>query len=249
MPETYIDLEDGSKIVSRKSFLKIRRVIEEYPKSDFKELKIKDGDRLLIGDTVGIAKSGEEIKSSNSCNAMIKDESIYLIGQEASLNIKSGSKIVISINDVVKKGETIAEFDPYAEPIICDLDGIVKFEDIIEGITLRTGGTDDNEEIESGYGIIHEVKDGSLAPKVILESSAGELRIPLPSGAILLVDDGKAMKAGDIIAKIPRQQVKQKDITGGLPRVAELFEARKPKDACVIAEDDGVIEFWRAAKG
>ena len=186
------------------------------------------------------------MKSSNNCNVMIHNDIIYLIGPETTLNLKSGSKIIAEINQIVPKGDIIAEYDPYAEPLITDISGKVRFEDIVKGITLKPSSA---EMVESGVGIIHEVKDGSLAPKIIIESDSGENKIPMPAGAILLIENGEMVKAGDVLAKIPRQQVKQKDITGGLPRVAELFEARKPKDACIIAEDDGIIEIGDRQKG
>ncbi len=247
LPENYIDLDDGSKVVSRKSSLNLRRVIEEHQIESFDEIFVKEDDRLLIGDAIGKKKDGIEIKSTNNCNVLMKDEILYLIGPEATLNIKSGSRIVANKGDIVKRGDVIAEYDQYAEPIITDVTGKILFDDIVPGITLKQSQV--NEEIETGLGVIHEVKDGSLAPKVIIESDDNQMQFPLPAGAILLVEEGQDIKAGETIAKIPRQQVKQKDITGGLPRVAELFEARKPKDACVIAEDDGVIEFGDRQKG
>ncbi len=247
LPENYIDIEDGSKIVSRKSTLNLRRVISEYNVDDLKDITVKDGDRLLIGDVIGKSAEGTDVKSTNNCNVLIKDNIIYLIGPEATLNIKSGSRIVADIDEIVKRGQVIAEYDPYAEPIISDISGKLIFDDIIQGTTLKQSQVTD--EIETGLGVIHEVKDGSLAPKVIIDSEEGQMQFPLPSGAILLVEEGQEIKAGETLAKIPRQQVKQKDITGGLPRVAELFEARKPKDACIIAEDDGIIIFGDRQKG
>jgi DNA-directed RNA polymerase subunit beta' len=131
-----------------------------------------------------------------------------------------GAHLKVSDNSTVKKGQLIAEWDPFSIPILAEVDGTIKFDDIIEGKTMQ-------EQVDEVTG---------LSRKIIV-------------GVNIVVTEGDQVRAGDIIAKIPRETTKTKDITGGLPRVAELFEARKPKDFAVISEINGVVSYGKDAKG
>jgi len=167
-----------------------------------------------------------------------------------------GAKVLVKEGDPVEKGKLMAEWDPYSTPIITEASGIVKFEDIEEGLTMQ-------EQFDSVTGLSHKVivesKASDKRPKILIVGSNGEMvkiegsnriaRYMIPVGANLVINDGDQMNAGDTIAKIHRETTKTKDITGGLPRVAELFEARKPKDAAVISEIDGVVSFGKDTKG
>jgi DNA-directed RNA polymerase subunit beta' len=167
-----------------------------------------------------------------------------------------GTTLSILDNATVKKGQTLGEWDPYSNPIISEVAGRIKFQDIDEGSTMT-------EQVDPVTG---------FATKVIIESKSAELRpalivtdandkavmlpgreIParniIPVGAQLLVNDGQEITAGEMIAKIHRETSKTRDITGGLPRVAELFEARKPKEAAIISEVDGYVTFGKDVKG
>jgi DNA-directed RNA polymerase subunit beta' len=163
-----------------------------------------------------------------------------------------GASLLVKDGDKVKEGQVLAEWDPYNIPILTEVDGKVKFGDIIDGISMR-------EQVDELSGrsnrIVIETKDPEVRPRISIKGADGrtlklpgsnsEARYSLPSGANILVDEGQELLAGDIIAKIPRETTKTKDITGGLPRVAELFEARKPKEAAVISEIDGVVRLLR----
>jgi len=167
-----------------------------------------------------------------------------------------GAKLLIKDGDSVEKGKLIAEWDPYSTPIITESSGVVKFEDIEEGLTMQ-------EQVDPVTGLSHKVivdsKAGDKRPKVLICDSNGNVKsIPgssriarymIPVGANIVILDGDEVHAGDVIAKIHRETTKTKDITGGLPRVAELFEARKPKDAAIIAEIDGMVSFGKDTKG
>ncbi len=167
-----------------------------------------------------------------------------------------GAKLLVKEGDLVEKGKLMAEWDPYSTPIITETSGFIKFEDIEEGLTMQ-------EQFDSVTGLSHKVivesKASDKRPKVLIQDASGALmkiegsqrmaRYMIPVGANLVVNDGNEMKAGDTIAKIHRETTKTKDITGGLPRVAELFEARKPKDAAVISEIDGLVSFGKDTKG
>jgi DNA-directed RNA polymerase subunit beta' len=166
-----------------------------------------------------------------------------------------GAKIKIAPGGVVKQGSILAEWDPYTMPILTEFAGKVKFGDILEGITME-------EQLDEVTGlsrkVIIESKDSDKRPRIAIKGfggDAGEIgsgtigRYFLPVGANISVHDDAVVHAGDIIAKIPRETTKTKDITGGLPRVAELFEARKPKDFAVITEIDGRVTYGKDAKG
>ena len=167
-----------------------------------------------------------------------------------------GATIFRHDGESVTKGILIAEWDPYSVPILCEIDGKVKYGDIIEGKTMQ-------EQVDEVTGlsrkVIVEYRNLNLRPRVSLKDTEGKTarvgdsqaiaRYFLPVGANILVAEGESVKAGDIIAKIPRETTKTKDITGGLPRVAELFEARKPKEFALISEIDGEVSYGDDVKG
>ncbi len=166
-----------------------------------------------------------------------------------------GAHLVVKDGAEVKDGVLLATWDPFATPIITEVDGIVKFGDIIAGKTMQekvdaVTGKSSRTIIESKSGeerprISIKDKDGKT---VKLRKSSGMARNYLPTDAILLVEEGDKVKAGDVIAKLPRATTKTKDITGGLPRVAELFEVRKPKETAVLSEIDGYVSISKATK-
>jgi len=164
-----------------------------------------------------------------------------------------GAKIKVKPDQKIKARTVLVEWDPFTNPILTEFTGKVEYQDIVENVTVR-------EEFDEVTGlsrrVVIEDAEGRLQPGVIIRSSAdsatptGERhRYPLPVGANLAVADGADVFAADIIAKIPRESTKTKDITGGLPRVAELFEARKPKEQAVITEIDGRVEMGGFVKG
>jgi DNA-directed RNA polymerase subunit beta' len=168
-----------------------------------------------------------------------------------------GAMLKVSEGDKVKAGQLLAEWDAFAVPILSEVGGIVKFGDIVEGVTM----TEKLDEVTGlSRKVIVESRAADLRPRITLKSpQSGEtLKLPastldarylLPVGANIVVQDGDEISAGDVLAKIPRETTKTQDITGGLPRVAELFEARKPKDHAIIAEIDGEVSFGKDTKG
>ncbi|QMW21483.1 DNA-directed RNA polymerase subunit beta' [Sandaracinobacteroides saxicola] len=171
--------------------------------------------------------------------------------ERSSHKIVFGAVLAFPEGSAVKKGDRLAEWDPYTRPVIADKAGVVKYQDLVEGQTLR-------EETDDATGIANKVvsewkaskaKD-ELRPRItLLDDATGEAgRFLLPVGAVLSVNEGQRVEAGDVLARIPRAAAKNRDITGGLPRVAELFEARIPKDNGVIARVDGRIELGKDYK-
>jgi DNA-directed RNA polymerase subunit beta' len=172
----------------------------------------------------------------------------YKLNYGAILHFKDG--------DAVKAGALVADWDPYTVPILTEVSGIVKFGDLMEGMTV-------SEQVDEVTGLSHKVvvasKDANAKPRVTIKDQEGktvllpkshaEANYHLPVGANIIVSEGDMVTAGDVLVKIPRETTKTKDITGGLPRVAELFEARKPKEFAVISEVDGTVSFGKDTKG
>ena len=175
--------------------------------------------------------------------------------ERARHRLPYGAKILADDGVKVKRGDKLAEWDPYTIPIITERDGFAVYTDLVEGISIR-------EVMDEATGISAKVvtdwrqqaRGSDLKPRMMLKDDAGNI-IKLQSGldanyylsvdAILSVENGAAVKAGDVIARIPRETSKTRDITGGLPRVAELFEARRPKDFAIISDIDGRVEFGK----
>lgn len=160
-----------------------------------------------------------------------------------SLGIELGTKILVPDGEPIKLGTKIAEWEQHNIPIICDRPGYVKYEDLVEGIS-----TEREVNKQTGQVELHVKQHrGELHPQIVIYSDkeCKELvgTYPLPVSAILSVKEGQHASAGKLLARLPRGAVKTKDITGGLPRVAELFEARKPRDSAEIAKIDGVVDF------
>ncbi|MFO7599943.1 MAG: DNA-directed RNA polymerase subunit beta' [Candidatus Desulfacyla sp.] len=168
-----------------------------------------------------------------------------------------GAKLKVRDGQQVKPGEVLAEWDPFTIPIITEVPGTVKFGDVIEGRTLQ-----EKRDMVTGKisRVIVESRDLDVRPRISIKDSSGKTaslteskkakaRYYFPVGAIILVNEGDHVGPGSVLGKIPRETTKTKDITGGLPRVAELFEVRKPKETAIISEIDGVISFGKYTKG
>ena len=188
---------------------------------------------------------------------LINDEN----GKErASHRITYGARIFVDDGDIVKRGQRIAEWDPYTRPIMTEVEGYIGFEDMVDGLSV-TETTDESTGITKRQVIdwranprgadlkpaivIYSDKKGSKIAKL---SKGGDARYMMSVETVLSVEPGAHVKAGDVIGRLPMESAKTKDITGGLPRVAELFEARRPKDHAIIAEIDGTIRFGRDYK-
>jgi DNA-directed RNA polymerase subunit beta' len=160
-----------------------------------------------------------------------------------------GAHVRVADGEQVEPGAILIEWDPFATPILSEASGVVKFGDILEGATMQ-------EQIDEFTGVsskvIVESKDPELRPRVSVKGHGTDTtvyRAYLPVGAYLAVAEGEEVAAGDVVAKMPREITKTKDITGGLPRVAELFEARKPKEAAILSDIDGIVSFGSESRG
>ncbi len=199
--------------------------------------------------------NGKLVVMGRNVSIVIKDQK----GNErATHKVGYGSRLFVDNGDSVKRGIRIAEWDAYTRPALTEVDGIVAFEDVVDGISV-------NEVTDEATGIANRVvidwrtnqRGTGLKPALVIKDEKGEIK-KLPRGgearyllsvdAILSVEPGSKVGAGDVLARNPLESAKTRDITGGLPRVAELFEARRPKDAAIIAEITGKVEFGRDYK-
>ncbi|MCZ6832550.1 MAG: DNA-directed RNA polymerase subunit beta' [Acidobacteria bacterium] len=193
------------------------------------------------------SKAGDQIVLNRSGTLVVHDEKGR---EEERYSVIYGAQLKVQDGQEIEAGTLMVEWDPYTKAILTDHSGTVFFKDIVAGDTMK-------EEVDEVTGmsmrvVAESVKEkDSRHPTLIVKGSKGEIlrEYSLPVGALLMVDDKQVMHAGDILVKIPRATTKTKDITGGLPRVVELFEARRPKEAAVIAEIDGVVRYGEISKG
>ena len=214
-----------------------------------------DSTLQLSNKNVVTDSQGRQVVMSRTCELILRDET----GREkARFKVPYGARILAAEGKPIKKGQKVAEWDPYTIPIITERAGIAHYRDMVEGVSLREV-TDESTGISNKVVIDwrQQTRGADLKPRIALRDKAGEIitlasgleaRYFLPVNAILSVQDNKEVHAGDILARIPRESTKTRDITGGLPRVAELFEARMPKDHAIISDVEGAIEFGKDYK-
>jgi len=216
-----------------------------------------DGKIRIVNRNIVKNSDGELIAMGRNMQLVITDNK----GQErATYRIVYGARLKVDEGSPVKRGDRLAEWNPNALPVLTDVEGTVKYEDLTFGVTMRE--VSDEKTGVSNKVVMDSRGTGSknapdLRPtiaivdkkgKVIQLPGGGEARYAISADAILSVEDGSDVRAGDVLARIPTEGAKTRDITGGLPRVAELFEARKPKEAAVLAETDGFVEFGKDYK-
>ncbi|MFH0925281.1 MAG: DNA-directed RNA polymerase subunit beta' [bacterium] len=209
-------------------------------------LKAKHGGVVRLHNLITVVNNdGDMVVMNRNGELGVEDEAghereKYSIVYGAGLKVKEGQKI--------ETDQVIAEWDPYTTAILTDSGGIVVFEDIIEGVTIK-------EEFDEVTGLSQKVvvdhQEEDLQPRLLIKDGNDKMigQYLLPSGAHIVVMNGDTMQPGDVLVKIPRESTKTKDITGGLPRVAELFEARKPKEYATISEIDGVVKMGGISRG
>jgi DNA-directed RNA polymerase subunit beta' len=211
--------------------------------------KVKISNRNLVKNS-----QGQLVAMGRNMQIVIVDSK----NQELSAHrISYGARLMVEDGQKIKRGDKVAEWNPNTLPILTETEGTVRYVDLVEGVSLK-------DVVDETTGVSQKViidwrsgsKPGDLRPSIevvdkkgnVFELESGEARYALSVDAILSVESGSDVKAGDVLARIPTEGAKTRDITGGLPRVAELFEARKPKDAAVLAEIDGYIEFGKDYK-
>jgi DNA-directed RNA polymerase subunit beta' len=199
--------------------------------------------------------SGSTIVMARNAELILKDKKG---AEKATHRIPYGARLLVKDGEKVKPGQKMAEWDPYTLPIITEKDGSANFFDLVEGLSV-TEKTDEATGISSKKIIDwrSQPRGSDLKPRITLHDAKGKIitlanGLPanyyLPADSILSIENGAEVKAGDILARIPRETSKTRDITGGLPRVAELFEARRPKDFAILSDIDGYVEFGKDYK-
>ena len=220
------------------------RIAEQTVKKTKVPGVVEFGDRL----TFVTDKDGKSIVTSYEGELTIKGSADASYGVGARLLVPLGAELMVGEGQTVKKDDTIFSWDPYSNPIIVDVSGHVRFVDLVEDESM-------SDELDELTGMrerrVIEDRDKKLHPHIeIIDAKGQRVRdFVVPVGAKLEVKDGQAISAGTIIAKVNREAYKTRDITGGLPRVAELFEARRPKDPATITEIDGVVRFGDIKRG
>ena len=248
---THIDLDNGHLLFTRRGHAIVNKVMREYKLDRGDKLLVTDGKRINRGDAI-INRGGQDIVSPEIAYAMIlkkpEGETLCLIGQEQKIEIRNGSDFEVHKGTVVETDKTIATFDPFSDPIIAEASGMVKYEDIILGTTLKEEIDEDTGNTEKR---ITEFQHESKQPRIfIVDDNGNEVASYfLPGGAYIQVDEGEKIRAGRTIAKTLKESAKAMDITSGLPRVSELFEARKPKSPAVLAQVSGTVYFRGIVKG
>jgi DNA-directed RNA polymerase subunit beta' len=190
-------------------------------------VKSKTGDLVVMNRAMSIAVVDDKGREKER----------YSVVYGARLKVQDGQQVTV--------GQVMGEWDPYTFAILTEVGGTVQFKDLQEGVTLH-------EEVDEVTGlsrhVVGESPDEKRQPAIVIKAKATR-RYLMPSRAHLMVQDGDEVHPGDVLAKIPRETTKTKDITGGLPRVVELFEARKPRETAIISEIDGVVKFGEVSKG
>ncbi|MFP4266977.1 MAG: DNA-directed RNA polymerase subunit beta' [Spirochaetaceae bacterium] len=242
-----VELESGDILFTRKGFMIIAKVLKRMPFKKGDELLIEDGGKVTSGMPI-IRRGGEELIAQENAFVHKKDSEIVLVAQDQKLDIRNGAELHVGIGDIVDGGNAIAVFDPFTEPIIAEEAGKVRFEDIDLGTTLKE---EINEDTGNKEQKITDFSLESLQPRIVLEDEEGNEKATyfLPGSSYLNVENGETVKRGRTLAKLLKESVKTSDITGGLPRVGELFEARKPKNAAVLARISGQVAFEGVVKG
>ncbi len=226
--------------------------------------QIKDDSTIVAPDTGVLKIHNKNLVEDSNKNLIVMGRNIEINLEKenivfASFKVPYGAKLYIKPDETVKKGQKICDWDPYTVPVIAETSGIANYVDLVEAVTV-TDKTDEATGISSKIVLDwrSQSKNLDLKPrvtlrdkddKVVKKADGNEARYYLSPETVLSVADGDKVNAGDVLARLPKATSKTKDITGGLPRVAELFEARKPKDGAIIAENDGEIIFGKEIRG
>jgi DNA-directed RNA polymerase subunit beta' len=243
-----IEKENGKRVIPRRGTITVNRIFHQYNMADIVP-QVKDGYVVESGHTVAKTKKDNMvIEARERARAWVTKEKLFLLGDPYEISMKIGSEMLVSKGDIVPAKQALTKFDPFSESILTEHTGKVHLFSIVPGTTMK-------QEVDEVTGVINNIildfQDEELQPKIVIVDEEGNEAesYNIPGGAYLTVEDNQEVKAGDVISKIPRGQAKTKDITGGLPRVADIFEARRPKDPAVLARVNGTVQFGQITKG
>ena len=253
MPDNLVENEGGKKVVPRRGYLNLATVFEIYNVNNFAEIIITSGEKVKAMAEIGTDKKGEKVLTKKMGYIFhSKDKKqIFHVSSPYEKSLDVGGIFEKDALELIQKDEIIYTYDPYTEPIIVEKNGTISYKDIVLDKTLA-------EEVDEYTGaVIKKITDrieDNLQPKLIITldkptEELSEMHIDLPSGTILQIEDGSKVKVGQIISSKIRIGQKTTDITGGLPRVQGLFEARHPGDIATIAKIDGSIFLGETIRG
>ena len=242
---TCVEAADGSVLFARKGNLRVHKIITQFELKPADEVLVQEGQKVTIGMPI-YKENGQTVTAPENGYVHIDGSQLMLLAQEQKIEIRTGSTLLAKAGDIVKAGDSIATFDPFSEPIIAEQAGTVKFEGIVQGSTLKEEINDDTGNIEYKITDIYE----DVEPKLLITDDGGNVlgEYYLPGGAYLNVQDGDKVEKGRFLAKILKESGKTMDITSGLPRVGELFEARSLKDPAVLSRITGTVRFGESVK-
>ena len=243
---THVVMKDKTRLFTRKGIMDVTHIIGEYSPGSA-TLLVQDGDRVLK-DTPLFETKGKKTLAPEAARIMVRGKKLYLATSDLKIEIKNGSTVLVNVGDFAEAGQTLATFDPFSDPIIAEVSGYVHYEDIIPGSTLSEDLDEETGNIEKRITDLHL---DTKQPRILITDEAGNEKgsYYLPGGAVLSVEDKMKITAGTTLAKTLKESSKTSDITGGLPRVSELFEARKPKNPTVLAQISGTVQFKGITKG
>lgn len=240
---------DGEEVLVKRGSAILNQVLESYQESDFNSFNVKHGDWIIRGEILGRKKGeGEQevpVYAGAAGRIHIEEGSLYLLGQDYPVMLPAGAILKVKEADIIKGGSTVCEFDPYSNLIIATESGRVDYIDLEEGKNLKieeAAGDDSGDEAGIKLKKVVPFRKDKLIPRLqIFDKGKLINEITLPVNSIIVSDNGALVQAGDIVAKVEKKAEKTRDITGGLPRIEELFEARQPKEPAILAEIDGVL--------
>ncbi len=245
---THVVRKDGKWLFTRKGTLVVTRILYEHTLSAKAKLLVAENSRVPK-DTPLFMAGNKTVCAAEAGNIIIRGKTLYVTAPgDQKIEIQNGSLFFFKAGDIVPKNEMLSMFDAFSEPIIAEVDGYTHFEDIIVGLTLTEELDKETGNVEKR---INDLRLDMKQPRVLITDEAGNEQgsYYLPGGAVLLVNDNDKISQGDIIAKMPKESFKTNDITGGLPRVSELFEARRPKYPAVLSQISGTVRFKGITKG
>ncbi|TGK48528.1 DNA-directed RNA polymerase subunit beta' [Leptospira bouyouniensis] len=229
---------NGAKVFARRGTIIVNRLIQEFNTESLSSVRIVDGQRLEKGEVFAtqVGESTEQRVTSDQAGVVsLVGTTLRILGDDIVIPVKIGTILKAEEGQIVEENKALAEFDPYNEVAVSETAGTIQWEDLEIGKNVRR---DVDPKTSNIILKVVEQKKDRLVPKVIVGSDG----YSVPVDALLQFQNGDKVREGDVIFKIPSVAEKTRDITGGLPRVDELFEARRPKDACTLAEIDGKIE-------
>lgn len=227
-------------IFGKRGSIVVQHLIQEFEMSELQNIRVQNEQMVDKGEIFATNSKGEKINAIASGKIEIANNKFRILGEEIVIPVKIGTILLVKVNEVVSPNKPLAEFDPYNDLCISEIDGRVEWIDLEVGKNVRRD--EDAKTSVVNYKVIEQKRE-KLSPRVVVTHENGTAEeYALPVDALITVVTDDIVKIGDALYKIPSETQKTRDITGGLPRVDELFEARRPKDAATLAETSGRIE-------